>query len=126
MIDKYINFIIIFIGLLLASIFYSLASYSYRYIEQHKMNFMIGFFISLFFSVLSFCIKIPVLHFYAKDVSIFLINIYYMILCFFIVSLYSYLILNEKIDTHTYIIGFLIFLLIILNAKMSMSNKIKK
>ena len=123
MFNKYINFIIVFIGLLLASIFYSLASYSYRYIEIHKINCVFGFFISLFFSVLSFCIKIPILHFFAKSVSIFLINIYYMILIFFIVSLYSYFILNEKIDTHTYIIGFLIFLLIILNSFISNFSK---
>ena len=110
-----INHLILIIGIIIASIFYVIASYYFRYGEQNNQTFLKIFLISLLFGTLTIMVKIPFFYFFGKNISIMIINIIFLIISFILVILYSKFILNEKIKFHTYIILIFIVLLILLN-----------
>ena len=109
------NNLIFVIGIILASIFYVIGTYYFRLGENNNDNFNQIFWVSLFFGMCSYLIKIPVFHFYAKNISVMLINIFFLTTTFIFVVLYSKYILHEEIKLHTYIIICFIVGLILLN-----------
>lgn len=111
MLDK----IILFGGIILNAITFVTASYYFRYGDKHNQSFPYIFFVSIIFGIISYSIKVPVLYFFGKNMSVMLLNIIILITIFITVTLYSYFILNEHISMHTYIIITIIILLIILN-----------
>ena len=115
MIHDIINHILLLIGIIIASIFYVIASYYFRYGEKLNETFLKIFLISLLFGLLTIIVKIPFFYFFGKDISVMVIHIIFLIISFIIVILYSRFILNEEIKLHTYIILILIVLLILLN-----------
>lgn len=111
MLDK----IILFVGIILTAITFVTASYYFRYGEKHNQSFSYIFLVSIIFGIISYSIKVPVLYFFGKNMSVMLLNIIILITIFIVVTLYSYFILKEHISMHTYIIITIIILLIILN-----------
>lgn len=112
---KIFIYIFFFIGIICASFFYTMASYYFRFAEKKNLKFRYILLISIILGMISYSIKIPIFYYFGKDLSIMIMNIYYLITTFIIVSLYSKFILLEKIKLHTYIIITLIILLIILD-----------
>jgi hypothetical protein len=110
-----INYIILILGIIIASSFYVVANYYFRYGQKLNESFLKIFLISLLFGTLTIIIKIPFFYFFGKNISIMIINIIFLIISFILVILYSRFILNEEIKLHTYIILILIVLLILLN-----------
>jgi hypothetical protein len=115
MIYDIINYIILILGIIIASLFYVIANYYFRYGQTINQTFLKIFLISLLFGILTITVKVPILYFFEKDISIMLIHVIFLITSFTIIILYSKFILNEKIKLHTYIILILIVLLILLN-----------
>lgn len=122
--NKILLFILFLIGVIFGSIFYTLASYYFRYGKMHNIKFFYIFLISIFFGIISYSIKVPIFYFLGKDYTIMFINVIFLITTFVVVTLYSKFILHEEIQTHTYIIFLLIVLLLILNY--FINEKIKK
>jgi hypothetical protein len=110
-----IRYILLFLCIIISAIFYILASYYFRYAEQNNIKFIYIYLISIILGIISYSIKIPVFHFFGKDISIMILNIIFLVISFIIVIFYSKYVLNEKIPIYTYIISILIVLLIILN-----------
>jgi uncharacterized protein (DUF486 family) len=102
-------------GVIISSIFYTLASYYFRIGEARNIKFIYIYAISIILALISYLIKIPVFYFLGKEMSIMIINITFLIISFIVVTLYSKFVLDEKIPFHTYIILTLIVLLILLN-----------
>lgn len=123
MYNKTYLYILLVIGIVISSIFYTIASYSFRYAENYNIKFRYIFIFSLLFGLISYSIKIPVYYFFGKRFSIFVLNILFLIITFIFVVMYSYFILHEKIDTHTYIIITIIVCLLIINDILSMYKK---
>lgn len=122
--NKIVLFILFLIGVIFGSIFYTLASYYFRYGKMHNIKFFYIFLISIFFGIISYSIKVPIFYFLGKDYTIMFINVIFLITTFVVVTLYSKFILSEEIQTHTYIIFALIVLLLMLNY--FINEKIKK
>jgi uncharacterized protein (DUF486 family) len=120
-----IRYIILLLCIIVSSIFYIGASYYFRYGEQNNIKFIYIYIISIIFGIISYSIKIPAFHYLGKDISIMMINIFFLTISFIIVIFYSIYILNEKIPIYTYIISILIVLLIILNNILEYEYKIK-
>lgn len=104
-----------FIGLLFSAIFYTIGSYFFRYAEKLNIKFQYIFLISIILGMIAYAIKVTIFYFYGKKFTIMFINILYLVATFFLVTLYSKIILNEDIKIHTYIIFTIIILLIILD-----------
>ncbi len=113
--NKAISYIFLVIGITISSIFYTLASYSFRIGEYNNINFIKVFIISILFGTISYAIKIPVFHYLGRDLSIMIINIIFLVITFIMVTLFSKFILNENIPIYTYIIIILVVSLIVLN-----------
>ncbi len=113
--NKAISYIFLVIGIIISSIFYTLASYSFRIGEYNHFNFIKVFIISILFGTISYAIKIPVFHYLGRDLSIMVINIIFLVITFIMVTLFSKFILNENIPIYTYIIIILVVSLIVLN-----------
>ncbi len=113
--NKIILYILFIIGIILSSIFYTLASYYFRIGESRNIKFIYIYIISIFLGLMSYSIKIPIFYYFGKQFSIMIINTIYLIVTFILVTLYSKFVLEENIPIHTYLIIFLIVLLIILN-----------
>ena len=115
---------ILIIGIIIYSIFYVLATFGYKLFEKQKFTFMYIFFISLFFANIAYIIKIPLFYYYGQADTVTLYILYMSILTI-MVTLYSTLVLKNKVATHTYIILFVIILLIILNEYLIRTKNIK-
>jgi hypothetical protein len=110
---KTYNFIMLVIGLIIFSIVSIIATFGYKYYKKKGKSFLFIFFISLFFGILSYCVKIPLLYYYDENDSITTYILSIVILTFILI-LHSKFILNEKVKTHTYlIIVFIIFLVLL-------------
>ena len=110
---KTYNYIMLVIGLIIFSIVSIIATFGYKYYKKTGKSFLFIFFISLFFGILSYCVKIPVLYYYDENDSITTYSLSIVILTFILI-LHSKFILNEKVKTHTYlIIVFIIFLVLL-------------
>ena len=116
------DLLILIFGLLIYSIFYVLASFGFKMYPSKTISFKSIFLISLFFGIISYCIKIPLFYYYGQD-NIISIYILYISILSVTVSLYSKFILHSKIHTHTYVILLIIFLLIVLNEYLSRSGQ---
>ena len=123
--NKIIRYIILLLAIIVAAFFYIGASYFFRYGEQNNIKFIYIYIISIIFGIISYSIKIPMFHFLGKDISIMIINIFFLTISFIIVIFYSKYVLNENIPIYTYIISILIVLLIILNNILEYKYKIK-
>jgi hypothetical protein len=121
--NNLIKYILFILGIILSSTFYTLASYYFRYAENKNIKFIYIFILSIIFGIISYMIKIPTFYYFGKDLNIMIINIYFLVTTFIIVTLYSKFILNENIPSYTYIILILIILLIILNNIMNGIHK---
>jgi hypothetical protein len=123
--NKIITYIWLTLGIILAAIFYILASYYFRYGEYHNIQFQYIFIISVCLGIISYMIKIPIFYYLGKDLSIMVINIIFLIIAFILVVLYSKFILHEIIPIYTYTIIVMIVLLILLNQLLDIkySNK---
>ena len=115
---KIYNYIILTIGLTFFSVASIIASLGYKYYEKKERSFWFIFFISLFFGIISYFIKIPLLYYYGKEdtLSTYILSI---VILTFLVMLHSKYILSEKIQLHTDIITILIVFLVVLNAYLS-------
>lgn len=110
---KTYNYIMLVIGLIIFSIVSITATFGYKYYKKKGKSFLFIFFISLFFGILSYCVKIPLLYYYDENDSITTYSLSIVILTFILI-LHSKFILNEKVKTHTYlIIVFIIFLVLL-------------
>jgi len=118
--NKILYRLIFFIGLFLACIFYIFGSYYFRLAEIGNDKFTKIFLISILCALISFSIKIPTFYFFAKDLNVMLINIIYITITFILVVLFSKFVLKETIKLYTYIIIFLVVLLILLNSFLDM------
>lgn len=118
--DIYIKDIFIysffFVGITLSCIFYILGTYYFKYGIKNNIKFKYIYITSIIFGLMSYSIKVPLFYYFLKDISILLINAYFLIIVFILTTLYSKFILNEKVFIHTYIILFVIILLLILNS----------
>ncbi len=115
---KILNYIILIIGIILYSILYVIATYSYKYYEKKNKSFIFIFTICLSLAILSYIIKIPLFYYYAKKNTL-MTHILQTVIISFVLVIYSKYILDEKIYIHTYIILFLILFLVILNEYLS-------
>lgn len=113
--NKIISFYLLFIGIIFASIFYTFASFYFRFAENNNIKFNYIFAISIILGIISYSIKIPTFYYFGKNINIKLINIIYLAVTFIFVTLYSNIILKEPTSMHTFIITFLIVSLLILN-----------
>lgn len=113
--NKILLYILFIIGVILSSIFYTLGSYYFRIGEARNIKFIYIYIISICLALISYLIKVPIFYYLAKDMSIMVINIIFIIAAFIAVTLYSKFILDEKIPVHTYLIIILVILLILLN-----------
>ena len=120
--NKIVLYGLFIIGIILSSIFYTLASYYFRFADDNNIKFKYIFIISIILGIISYSIKIPTFYYFAKNINIMFINIIYLVITFIFVTLYSKFILNEQIKLHTYIIIILVVLLIILNGLLDYFN----
>jgi hypothetical protein len=125
MLSKITMFILLVIGILISSYFYTIGSYYFRYAETMNLKFRYIFIISLICGIISYSIKIPLYYYLGKYNNIMMINILYITITFIIVTLYSKYILKENIPLHTYIIIFIILLLLIFNSLLDIYEKNK-
>jgi hypothetical protein len=109
------NKIIFWIGIVIYSILNVIASSYFRTGQIKKESFTHIFLLSITIGIISYFVKIPVLYFCSGDMSIMIINIIITVSIFIGSVFYSQIILKEKINYYTYIIIFLIVLLILLN-----------
>jgi hypothetical protein len=101
------------IGLTIFSIVSIIATFGYKYYKKKEKGFLFIFFISLFFGILSYCVKIPILYYFDENDSITTYILSIVILTFLLL-LHSKFILNEKVKIHTYIIiVFMVFLVLL-------------
>jgi hypothetical protein len=117
--NKIKNYILLFLGIFLSALFYSIGSYYFRYGYINKIKFKYIFLISIICGIISYLIKIPVFYFLGKKFTIMYINILFLIISFVMITIYSKFILNETIKIHTYIIFTIIVMLIVLNNYLS-------
>lgn len=109
----YISNLYFFIGIISAAFFYTIGSYYFRYGYENNIKFQYIFIISIILGITSFLIKIPIYYYYGHKFTIMHINIYFLIISFILIILYSKFFLQEEIKLHTYIIMTTIILLII-------------
>jgi hypothetical protein len=76
-------------------------------------------FFGILFGSLSYFIKIPLFYYYAKQ-NIVLTYILYMAILSIVIVLYSKFILQEQIQTHTYLILTMILILLCYNEYLSL------
>jgi hypothetical protein len=115
---KNYNYIILIIGLTIFSIVSIIATFGYKYFKKKEKDFLFIFLVSLFFGILSYCVKIPLLYYYGEQdsVSTYILSI---VILTFILILHSKFILNEKVKIHTYVIIFLMVFLVLLERYLS-------
>jgi hypothetical protein len=115
---KNYNYIILIIGLTIFSIVSIIATFGYKYFKKKEKDFLFIFLVSLFFGILSYCVKIPLLYYYGQQdsVSTYILSI---VILTFILILHSKFILNEKVKIHTYVIIFLMVFLVLLERYLS-------
>lgn len=113
---------ILIIGIIIYSVFYVMATFGYKFFIKTKRTFKYIFLISLFFGMIAYLVKIPLFYYYGQEDTVSLYILYISILTI-MVTLYSTLILHEKVAIHTYIILFLIILLIVLNEYLLLAQK---
>jgi hypothetical protein len=115
---KNYNYIILIIGLTIFSIVSIIATFGYKYFKKKEKDFLFIFLVSLFFGILSYCVKIPLLYYYGQQdsVSTYILSI---VILTFILILHSKFILNEKVKIHTYVIIFLMVFLVLLEKYLS-------
>jgi hypothetical protein len=115
---KNYNYIILIIGLTIFSIVSIIATFGYKYFKKNEKDFLFIFLVSLFFGILSYCVKIPLLYYYGQQdsVSTYILSI---VILTFILILHSKFILNEKVKIHTYVIIFLMVFLVLLERHLS-------
>ena len=115
---KNYNYIILIIGLTIFSIVSIIATFGYKYFKKIEKDFLFIFLVSLFFGILSYCVKIPLLYYYGQQdsVSTYILSI---VILTFILILHSKFILNEKVKIHTYVIIFLMVFLVLLEKYLS-------
>jgi Na+-driven multidrug efflux pump len=65
-VKKY-NYIMLTIGLTIFSVVSIVATFGYKYYKKTDKSFLFIFFISLFFGILSYFIKIPLLYYYGDE-----------------------------------------------------------
>ena len=111
-IDK--DFIILVIGLIVVSFFYVFASFGYKYLQDSNYSFKYIFLLSLLSGIMVYIIKIPLFYYYGLNNTL-ITYMLYLIIVSTAVTLFSTLILGEKIYTHTYVIMFIIVTLFALN-----------
>jgi len=120
--NKIILYSLFLIGIFISSIFYTLASYYFRFAEKNNIKFKYIFLVSIILGIFSYSIKIPVFYIFGKNINVMIINIIFLVTTFILVTLYSKIILKENIKLYTYIIIILIILLIILNNTLEYLN----
>jgi hypothetical protein len=108
------DFVILLIGLIIVSIFYVIASFGYKYLEERHYSFKYIFLISLLSGLMVYVIKVPLFYYYGLDNAL-ITYMLYMIVVSVAVTLYSTLVLREKIEIHTYIILSIIISLFLLD-----------
>jgi len=113
--NKILTYIFFIIGIFISSIFYTIASFYYKYAQKYNIKFIYIYLISILLGIFSYSIKIPAYYFFGQNMHVLLINIIFLVSTFIIVMLYSRFILNEKIPFYSIIIIIIILLLIILN-----------
>jgi len=109
-----LDFIILVVGLIIVSIFYELASFTYTYSTNNNYSFKYIYLISLIFGIIVYLIKIPLFYYYGLDDTLLMYTLYLVIVSTTVI-LYSHFILKEKTHTHTIIIMSIIIGLFILN-----------
>ena len=116
------DFIILFVGLIICSILYVLATFGYKYLDQRGYGFKFIYLVSLLLGIILYSIKIPLFYYY--DLSNTIVTyILYMTIMTFVLILYSKFVLHENIESHTYIILTCVIGLVILNEYLSSLDK---
>jgi hypothetical protein len=110
--------LVLFVGIIIYSFFYVLASFGYKLFTKKSYSFHTIFLVSLFFALISYCIKIPLFYYYGKE-NVITIYILYIFILSIAVVLYSKYVLHQKVHTHTYVILATIICLIVLNEYLS-------
>lgn len=108
------DFIILVVGLIIVSIFYELASFTYTYSTNNNYSFKYIYLISLIFGIIVYLIKIPLFYYYGLNDTLVMYTLYLVVVSA-TVMLYSHFILKEKTPIHTRIILSVIIGLFILN-----------
>ncbi len=111
-------------GIIISSFFYIGSIFYFRYAQINNIKFGKIFLISILLGFISYIIKIPICYYYGSEYSIFYMNILFAVTCFIFVTIYSYFILDEKIERHTYIIIVIIFFLLIIDNILKKNNNI--
>ena len=101
-------------GISIYAVFYILASFGYKLFAKQNYSFQTIFLVSLFFALISNCIKIPLFYYYGKE-DVITIYILYIFILSFAVVVYSKFVLHQKVKPHTYVILAMIICLIVLN-----------
>jgi len=117
-VKKY-NYIMLTIGLTIFSVVSIVATFGYKYYKKTDKSFLFIFFISLFFGILSYFIKIPLLYYYGDEHDTITTYILSIVILTFLLVLHSKFILNEKVKIHTYIIIVLMIFLVLLDKHLS-------
>ena len=112
------DYIILVGGIIIYSIFYILASFGYKLFPKNSYSFQTIFLVSLFFGLISYCIKIPLFYYYGKE-DVITIYILYIFILSIAVGVYSKFVLHQNVKPHTYVILAMIVCLIILNDYLS-------
>ena len=112
---KKIDYLFLIIGLFLSAIFYTFVVYYSRYSNINKIKFSYIFPVALFLGLIAFAIKIPTIFFFGSGKNVYFINLIYITSILICSIIFSKFFLNEKIETHTYIVTLLIIFLLVIN-----------
>ena len=116
------DFIILVVGLCVASIFYVFGTFGYKYLQMNGFAFQQIFILSMISGIILFSIKIPLLYYYGQENTV-LTHMLYTVILASAIAFYSKFILHEKVSSHTYIILVSIIGLLIVDMYL---NKLRK
>lgn len=116
-----LSFIIYSILTFSACLFHLFGTYYFLQSSQNQTFFNIMI-ISIFLNSFATIIRVPNNLFLGKGLSVVYMEMLYVFLLFIATTLYSTIILNENVHTHTYVIAGLMFGLFIVNEYLSQRN----
>jgi uncharacterized protein (DUF486 family) len=119
---KYYDYIIFIILISLSSIVYQVSNF-YNKRPDIGNNFPKILFISLCFAMIEYCLKIPAMYYYGKNINSIVTYSFILVTIFIFLVINSKFILKEKIHYVTYIAIFLIIIILIIHG--IIINKIK-
>ena len=120
----FINWIILIIGMIIYASFHIIGSYGYKFWEKQKKSFEFIFIVGVLLGTISYSIKVPLFYFFGKQ-NIIALYIIYLVILSIILVLFTKFFFKEEVPIHTYIILFLIILLLCIDQLLTIKNKKK-